>query len=604
MSRRHAVLLALLAGAFVTGTMPLSAPGRSIPERAGDDIRLNQVGFYPAAPKVAVALRAGTSGSLVTTADLRDTVFAGTLFAPSRPDYANRQVRIANFSGLGRTGTFVLHVPGTGSSHPFDVRPQVHARLARAAVKAFYFQRASTDLVPAHAGVWRRAAGHPDTAVLVHESAASPGRPAGTRISAPRGWYDAGDYNKYIVNSGITTGTLLSLYEDFPDYALDLGGDIPESGNALPDLLDEILWNLRWMLAMQDPGDGGVYHKLTNADFDDLATLPAAADKVRYVVQKSTPATLDFAAVAAHPARVLRAFERDLPGLADSCLIAARRAWSWAERNPAVEYDQPRLNSRYDPDIVTGAYGDHDFDDERLWAAAELLAATGDVGYYRAADWSPDAPAPVPSWRDVRTLGYYRMVRSAALLPAAARAAVPRIRASLIAAADSLLADMAEQPYQVVFGKRTDDLVWGSTAVAANQGILLVQAYRLTDAYEYLAAALANLDYLLGRNATGYSFVTGYGARTPLHPRHRPSMADGVVAPVPGFLVGGPNINAPQQDRCTTYPSAVPDETYTDDTCSYASNEVAINWNAAFAYLVASIEALQFHAGLSPTTPR
>jgi endoglucanase len=602
MSRGHVVLLALLTGAFVTGTMPPSTPGRSIPERAAGDIRLNQVGFYPAGPKVAVVLRAGTAGFLVTTPDLRDTVFAGALSSPSRPDYANRQVRIANFSGLGRTGTFVLHVPGTGSSHPFEVRPQVHARLARAAVKAFYFQRGSTELVPAYAGVWHRAAGHPDTAVLVHASAASPGRPAGARISAPLGWYDAGDYNKYVVNSGITTSTLLSLYEDFPGYAL--GGDIPESGNALPDLLDEILWNLRWMLAMQDPADGGVYHKLTNADFDDLATLPAAAGMVRYVVQKSTPATLDFAAVAAHAARVLRAFERDLPGLADSCLIAARRAWSWAERNPAVAYDQTRLNSHYDPDIVTGAYGDHDFDDERLWAAAELLVATGDIRYYRAVDWSIDAPAPVPSWRDVRTLGSYRMVRSAALLPAAARAAVPRIRASLLAAADSLLADTAEQPYQVVFGKRVDDIVWGSTAVAANQGILLVQAYRLTDAHEYLAAALGNLDYLLGRNATGYSFVTGYGARTPMHPHHRPSIADSVVAPVPGFLVGGPNINAPQQDRCTTYPSVVPDETYTDDACSYASNEIAINWNAAFAYLVAAIEALQFQAGLSPITPR
>src|SRR5687768_11121977 len=98
MSRRHAVLLALLAGAFVTGTMPLSAQGRSIPARAAGDIRLNQVGFYPAGPKIAVVLRAGTSGFLVMTADLRDTVFAGTLFSPSRPDYANRRVRIANFS--------------------------------------------------------------------------------------------------------------------------------------------------------------------------------------------------------------------------------------------------------------------------------------------------------------------------------------------------------------------------------------------------------------------------------------------------------------------------------------------------------------------------
>jgi endoglucanase len=91
------------------------------------------------------------------------------------------------------------------------------------------------------AGKWARPAGHSDQVILIHESAATTNRPAGSKISSPGGWYDAGDYNKYIVNSGITMATLLSAYEDFPGYFDSLTTHIPESGNALPDIIDEIL---------------------------------------------------------------------------------------------------------------------------------------------------------------------------------------------------------------------------------------------------------------------------------------------------------------------------------------------------------------------------
>src|SRR5207253_3073778 len=85
-----------------------------------------------------------------------------------------------------------------------------------------------------------RRCGHADERVLVHASAASPGRPEGTVISAPKGWYDAGDYNKYIVNSGITVYTMLAAWEHYPALFKDGQLNIPESGNGLPDLLDEV----------------------------------------------------------------------------------------------------------------------------------------------------------------------------------------------------------------------------------------------------------------------------------------------------------------------------------------------------------------------------
>ena len=147
-----------------------------------------------------------------------------------------------------------------------------------------------------YAGKWRRSAGHPDDVVLVHASAATKERPEGAVISTPGGWYDAGDYNKYIVNSGITMGTLLSAYEDFPAYFKTLHTAIPESSDAVPDILNEVIYNLRWMLTMQDPNDGGVYNKCTNAAFDSMV-MPGITKAPRYVVQKGTAATLDFAAV-------------------------------------------------------------------------------------------------------------------------------------------------------------------------------------------------------------------------------------------------------------------------------------------------------------------
>lgn len=572
-------LLGLAATAGAQGTPTALA--------ASPRIRVNQIGFYPSGPKVAVVAADPSPATFaVLTADRGDTVFAGTLSPPARWAPSQEAVRRADFGAFTRPGRYVLAVPGVGRSSPFTVGPAAVGEVARAALKAFYFQRASTSLPAPYAGPWARAAGHPDDAVLVHPSAAGPGRPAGTRIAAPRGWYDAGDYNKYVVNSGISTYTLLALAEQFPDYAAALDTRIPESGNALPDVLDEALWNLGWMRAMQDPADGGVYHKLTNAEFDAFV-MPAAATAPRYVVQKSTAATLDFAAVAAHAALVVRRFPGALPGLADSLVREAVAAWGWARQHPDSTYDQGRLNARFTPHVNTGAYGDTSLGDEFRWAAAELYLATRqDRFFVAAAPLAPPAP-DVPGWSSVGMLGLYSLVEHRGALPVGfdTAALVQRVVAPARALAERARASAYGVPME-----GEGDFVWGSNAVAANQGVLLLQAYRATGDPAFRDAAVAALDYLLGRNATGYAFVTGFGARPPRFPHHRPSAADTVAAPVPGFLVGGPNPG--QQDHCPGYPSRVPALSYVDSTCAYAANEVAINWNAPLAYLAAAIDAI------------
>ena len=563
-----------------------------------DPIRFNQLGFYPNGPKVAIVLGEASGPFQVMTPDGQKALFSGTLSQPRKNAFSGKTACTADFSSFHTTGTFVVVVPNVGRSYPFTIRPAVYRSLAVGALKGFYYQRASTALPETYAGQWQRPAGHPDTHVRIHPSAASATRPAGTTISSPGGWYDAGDYNKYIVNSGITVGTLLSLYEDVPDFCASLTTNIPESKNKLPDLLDESLWNLRWMLTMQDPADGGVYHKLTNARFDGMI-MPDKATADRYVVQKGITATLDFAAVMAQASRVFRRYERELPGLADSCRAAAIQAWKWAKQNPAIRYDQTAMNKQFDPDVVTGGYEDRDDSDEWIWAAAELYLTTKDDTYYTAVNLFPDDKTPLPSWPQVRTLAYYSLVRFATTLTPIGKKDLPQLKHRLIQFADQLRQGISEQAFQTVMGKSARDFIWGSSAEAANQGIALIQAYRLTQNRSFLNAALTNLDYLLGRNATGYSFVTGFGTKSTQHPHHRPSVADGIDAPVPGLLSGGTNANAARQDKCPGYTTTIADEVYLDDSCSYASNEIAINWNAPLVYLATMIEALQQKVGYS-----
>lgn len=556
-------------------------------QTASDLIRLNQVGFYPVGEKRAVVLGEKSTSFIVKTISGK-AVLKGNLGAPITNQHSGKISRIADFSKVQSQGKYFIDIPGLGRSAAFEIKEKVHKEVARAALRGFYFQRASTDLPEKFAGKWARASGHPDDKVLIHASAISEGRSENTVISSPRGWYDAGDYNKYIVNSGITMGTLFSLYEDFPGYFETFNTNIPESNNSVPDLLDEAIWNLRWMFTMQDPGDGGVYHKLTNPRFDRMI-MPEAGKNPRYVVQKNTAATLDFVAVMAQAGRIFKNFEHELPGLADSCSVAAVKGWEWALKNPKVLYNQDEMNKAFDPDVVTGAYGDRNEDDEWIWASLEMYALTDKEEYLRKVALETDKSFSLPSWPQVRALGYYTLLRFAESLKTETKL-VASVKKNVTDYADDLLKDLEKQPYHTVMGKTARDYVWGSNAVAANQGIALVQAFRISGDKKYLRAATDNLDYLLGRNATGYCFLTGFGSKQVMHPHHRPSVADGIAEPVPGLLSGGPNPG--QQDKCTSYKSKFADECFTDDACSYASNEIAINWNAPMIYLTGSIEAI------------
>ena len=483
------------------------------------EIAVNQVGYPPGAAKLAAVPAVEAPGFAVVDVDTGRIVLRGKLAAATHWAPAGQDVRLADFSALKAPGRYRLRVEGLADSPSFVVAADAYAAVNAAAIKAFYFNRASTPLLAQHAGRWARPAGHPDDKVLVHGSAASASRPEGTVISSPKGWYDAGDYNKYIVNSGISVYTLLAAWEQFPALFKAQNLNIPESSEKaesqgnLPDLLDEVLWNLEWMLTMQDPADGGVYHKLTNKSFDGNQ-MPHETKGERYVVAKGTAAALDFAAVMAHASRVFEPFEAQRPGLSARLREASVAAW---KLGPAPTREVAFKNP---PDVRTGEYGDAKLDDEFAWAAAELYLTTGEVGYREALKLGAQ-PIRVPGWGDVVGLAWASLAQNRdKLTKAEAELVAKRVRGF----GDELAATWKASAYRLTMASPSD-FVWGSNAHALNQALMLIQAYRLSNDRNQLDAAQSVMDYVLGRNPLGHE----------LRDRLRPALA---AAPAPPAVRG------------------------------------------------------------------
>lgn len=552
-------------------------------------IKVNQVGYYPSETKVAVIEPTVTAKSFILKDAKGKKVWAGKAVRTSVSPFTQKVRQVVDFSTVKTPGTYTF-VAGK-EQQKVVIKDNAFADVAKAGMKAFYLQRTAMPIEEKYAGVYARPAAHMDNKVVVHQSAASPLRPAGTVISSPYGWYDAGDFNKYIVNSGFTIGVLLQAYEINKAYADKMNLVIPESEDAVPDYLDEVMYNLKWMITMQDPYDGGVYHKLTTPNFEGFE-MPANCHQTRYVVQKSTQASLDFAASLAQAARIYSAYPKYQSFVKDA-VKAAERAYAWAVKNPTAYYNQDANNQKYSPKVNTGTYGDMMAADEFFWAATELYLTTKQNSYLEQAKAFMPQSYNVPTWGEVSGLGVQQWINQSLLgkldgidFP------VEKMKADLLAFCDDCLLRIPTSSFNAPHGNREQDFPWGSNSEkCAGQGIALTYAYTLTKDHKYLSAAIADADYLLGRNATGYCFVTGFGTKQVMHPHQRLSEADGIEAPLPGFLAGGPNPGQQDIATVTTYTSKAADESYTDDMNSYASNEIAINWNAYLVGLMMTIDA-------------
>ncbi|HEX2138303.1 MAG TPA: glycoside hydrolase family 9 protein, partial [Woeseiaceae bacterium] len=526
--------------------------------------RLNQVGFPAHGAKRAVIAAPQTAPIHWTLVDgSGDVRAAGRTNVFGHDPASGEHLHRVDFSDFESDGDGYRLIARCAESYPFSIGDEPYGRLKYHALAYFYHNRSGVPIEPRFAGgeAWARPAGHArETATCRSGIDRHGNRWPGCRytLDLTGGWYDAGDHGKYVVNGGIAVWTLMNFYErqraldKVPSFA-DGTARLPEAGNGVNDLLDEARFELEFLLRMQAPAgatarvpvgikrnradlpftdidaSGMAHHKIAD-EYGTPLPVPPHLDKERRVLYPvSTAATLNLAATAAQCARIWRELD---PDFAERCLAAASRAYDAARRNPNVYFIAEFSGS--------GMYEDSDLTDEFFWAAAELFVTTGDPEYYAALRGSGHFQAGMrhaPAWPRVAALGTI----SLALVPnALTPEAVRTLRRRLVAAAARYSAERDESGYGIPFASR--EYRWGSNGRLLNRAIVLALAYDFTGHDEYRSAVIDVMDYLLGRNPLGRSFISGYGERPFRNPHHRfwaHSLDASLPPPPPGVLSGG-----------------------------------------------------------------
>ncbi len=538
---------------------PLPVPAWRRPDLQpppGAAIRVNTVGFLPGALKRAT-IAAEASAFRVLDAATGAVVFAGPVSPPLRtaPTDTDENVRVVDFSALQAPGHYVLDVPGVGRSAPFEIGATVWNEPYFLVTRAMYLWRCGVEV----SGEWRGQKFHHVPCHLGDGLLDAVGGPAGATKPGTGGWHDAGDYNKYIVNAGISVGLMFKAWEQFRDRIESVSLQLPESGRGLPDLLAELKFEFDWMFTMQT-ADGSVYHKLTARDFSYWG--PSEHDKSpRYFTPWGTTATADFVAMMALGARHFREFD---PAYADRCLAAARRSWAFLLAHP----------EQHDADLTgfhTGGYGAADHV-HRLWAVAELWETTGEEAFLKDFERRVQATeftVSGPDWGNVRDLALGTYLSASRQEPRHA-GLVRHLTGNLLGQASRIVENWRVNPHGRPFGAAKSDFFWGCNGSVAGQTYLLHLADRLAPKPDpiFRQVAQESLAHLFGRNFHGRSYVSGLGANPPAH------MHDRRGDPAwPGYLVGGPHPDA---------------RMYFDVTEDPSRNEIAINWNASLIYALAA----------------
>lgn len=528
-------------------------------QTADPRIRLNSVGFLPDFPKKATVAAACGEFRVVEPV-------TGTVMLTGVPDSmynsdTKESVWIADFSEFKNVGTYCLEIPGVGRSANFAVSNNAFKRPFRTMMLGMYLWRCGTAVDATYDGVrYSHAACHTADGNLEYVGG------GGVR-NATGGWHDAGDYNKYVVNSGVTVGLMLKAWEHF-HFAVDTIdlSPVSKSGN-IPPYLAEVKWNLDWAAKMQ-LSDGKVSHKMTTLNFGGNM-MPERETETRYFMPGSTPAAGSFVGMLAQAARIYAPYDKVF---ADSCLAKARRSYNVLT---ASSFVAPDTNIS-----KTGHYYQGNDNDKRLWAAAEMWETTGESRYleYLEGALSAGHLSSQVQWGNVNTmaaltyLGSNRQDRDAQK--------VEELKAKLISVADGIVATADAHGYGRTMG--SNNYYWGANGTIAGNAYILHSAYRITGEDKYRHAVQDVLSHLLGRNYYGRSFVTGVGFNPPKNPHDRRSSASGGAWP--GYLIGGPHNQKPAGMQC-----AIEAGCWIDDPADYYTNEIAINWNAAMIYALSGV---------------
>ncbi|MGY1582204.1 glycoside hydrolase family 9 protein [Streptomyces sp. MN13] len=561
----------------------------------GPRVRVNQVAYLPSGPKNATLVTDAAERLPWQLKNADGAVVARGWTVPRGEDASSGQnVHSLDFGAYKTRGKGFTLVADGETSRPFDIGASAYDRLSTDAAKFYYTQRSGLairdDLRPGYG----RPAGHVGVAPNQGDTDV-PCQPGvcDYRLDVSGGWYDAGDHGKYVVNGGISVWELLSTYERalhartgeagrFRDGTLD----IPESGNKVPDLLDEVRWELEFLLKMQVPDGqplaGMAHHKIHDENWTGLPLLPSDDPQKRELHPPTTAATLNLAAVAAQAARLYKPYDAEFAARA---LAAAREAWAAAEAHPAVYADE-------NDGIGGGAYPDRAVDDEFYWAAAELYLTTGEQ---RFADFVRTSPVHTADIFGPLGFDWARTAAAARLDLATVPSRLPgrdKVRQSVVKGADRYLSTLKAHPYGLPYAPDDNKYDWGSTHQVLNNAVVLATAYDITGSAKYRDGAVQTMDYVLGRNALNISYVTGYGDVTARNQHSRwyaRQLDPNLPNPPAGSLSGGPNSSIQDPVAQSKLQGCVGQFCYIDDIQSWSTNEITINWNAALARVAAFV---------------
>lgn len=569
----------------------------------GPRVRVNQVAYFPDGPKGATLVTDATDPVPWQLHDAAGALVAEGDSAPHGAESTSGEsVHVIDFSDVSATGEgFTITADGE-TSYPFAIGGNAYGDLAVDAMSFYYPMRSGIAIDDAIAPGYGREAGHVDVAPNQGDGAVPCYDDAcDYTLDVTGGWYDAGDHGKYVVNGGISVAQLMSVYEralhaPTGDAARLADGSlrIPEHGDGVPDVLDEARWEMEFLLSMQVPAGeelaGMAHHKIHDENWTGLPLMPADDPQARYLYPPSTAATLNLAAAAAQASRLFARYDAEF---AAECLEAAETAWAAALAHPDL----------YAPETSPaggGPYGDSNVTDEFYWAASELFLTTGAKSYEEFVLESKlhDADSYGPGafyWGSVAALAKLDLALVPNALPGR-----DDVVAQVIAGADHYLELQAASPWGLSYGSNgTFD--WGSNSAVLNELVVVATAFDLTGEAQYRDGVMSGLDYLLGRNALGNSYVTGYGSHDShnMHSRWFANQLDpNLPNPPAGTLAGGPNSVTATWDPVAQrwLNGCAPQRCYIDDIGSWATNELTVNWNAPLAQ-IATFAADQLATG-------
>jgi len=472
-----------------------------------------------------------------------------------------------DFSAVRAEGSYkVVDLDRGVESFTFDIAEDVYTPVLKAAFKTLYYQRAGFEkrapyALPGYAdGASHLGIGQDNQARLF-----STKEDASTERDLHGGWYDAGDYNKYTSWTANYIRTLLHSYIENPSVWTDDFG-IPESGNGVPDILDEVKWGLDWLERMQNE-DGSMLSVMSL----DAASPPSAADGPSYYGPANTSATYSSAGAFAMAADI---YSKTPKYSKDSARYRRRavKAWNWAEANPNVIFK----NNDVEYNSEGLAAGQQEVDAQRLqkkilMSAIYMFKITGQRKYARQVETIYKDINPITPWAadgfegDIApTLLYFSAMRG---VPTRFKARIRADYQNILTGDNGVWPNITGQGQ--AYGAPVSSYYWGSNSVKSRQGSVFTQA-ALTkmegaSQTDYKNAGSHYLHYLHGVNPLGLVYLSNmerYGAEKSVSEFYHTWFVDGskdydsthssTYGPAPGFLVGGPNPTYERDICCET----------------------------------------------------